>query len=161
MESAMSDAANVLLSIGGQPSEASEGRTYTRNNPLTGEAATTASAAGVEDARRAAKTTGAAFPAGSALGPNPRRALLNKAASALEARADQFVDAMMNETGSTEMWARINLMLAAGMVREAAALTTQIGGEVIPSDHPGRIAMALKEPVGVILGIAPWTAPIL
>jgi acyl-CoA reductase-like NAD-dependent aldehyde dehydrogenase len=47
------------------------------------------------------------------------------------------------------------------MVREAAALTTQIAGEVIPSDKPGCLAMALREPVGVILGIAPWNAPII
>ena len=47
------------------------------------------------------------------------------------------------------------------MVREAAALTTQISGEVIPSDKPGCLAMALREPVGVILGIAPWNAPII
>jgi acyl-CoA reductase-like NAD-dependent aldehyde dehydrogenase len=32
---------------------------------------------------------------------------------------------------------------------------------VIPSDKPGCLAMALKEPVGVILGIAPWNAPII
>jgi benzaldehyde dehydrogenase (NAD) len=68
---------------------------------------------------------------------------------------------MMGEIGATEGWARFNLMLAAGMVREAAALTTQISGEVIPSDKPGCIAMALREPVGVILGIAPWNAPII
>jgi acyl-CoA reductase-like NAD-dependent aldehyde dehydrogenase len=47
------------------------------------------------------------------------------------------------------------------MVREAAALTTQINGEVIPSDKPGCLSMALREPVGVILGIAPWNAPII
>ncbi|KAJ8138416.1 hypothetical protein OY671_008371, partial [Metschnikowia pulcherrima] len=47
------------------------------------------------------------------------------------------------------------------IVREAAALTTQIQGEVIPSDKPGCVAMAIKEPVGVILGIAPWNAPII
>ena len=67
----------------------------------------------------------------------------------------------MGEIGATEGWARFNLMLAAGMVREAAALTTQIGGEVIPSDKPGCLAMALREPVGVMLGIAPWNAPII
>src|SRR4051812_24565143 len=157
----MSEAANVLLSIGGEEQEAAQGRSYTRNNPMTGEAATIAAAAGVEDARRAADAAGEAFAAWSALGPNPRRALLNKAAAALEARADAFVAAMMSETGATEGWARFNLMLAAGMVREAAALTTQIGGEVIPSDKAGCIAMALREPVGVILGIAPWNAPII
>ena len=47
------------------------------------------------------------------------------------------------------------------MVREAAAITTQIAGEVIPSDKPGCMALVLKEPVGVILGIAPWNAPIV
>ena len=40
-------------------------------------------------------------------------------------------------------------------------MTTQIGGEVIPSDKPGCLAMALREPVGVVLGIAPWNAPII
>ena len=103
----------------------------------------------------------AGFPAWAAMGPNARRAVLMKAAAALEARADAFVEAMMGEIGATKGWALLNLGLAAGMVREAAALTTQIGGEVIPSDKPGCLAMALKEPVGVILGIAPWNAPII
>ena len=157
----MSEAASVLLSIGGTDSEAAEGRTFTRNNPVTGQAATRAAAAGIGDANRAADAADKAFAEWSSLGPNPRRALLNKAAAALESKADQFVAAMMSETGSTEMWARFNLMLAAGIVRESAALTTQIGGEVIPSDKAGCIAMALREPVGVILGIAPWNAPII
>ena len=87
--------------------------------------------------------------------------MLNKAAVALEARKDEFVKAMMGETGATAGWAMFNLMLAAGMMREAAAMTTQIGGEVIPSDKPGCIALALREPVGVMLGIAPWNAPII
>ncbi|MDT8758419.1 aldehyde dehydrogenase [Sphingomonas psychrotolerans] len=135
--------------------------TFTRRNPVTGEVATTAKAFTVADANAAADAAAAAFVTWSALGPNARRAALTKAAAALEARADQFVDAMMHEIGATEGWARFNLMLAAGMVREAAALTTQIGGEVIPSDKPGCIAMALREPVGVMLGIAPWNAPII
>jgi acyl-CoA reductase-like NAD-dependent aldehyde dehydrogenase len=95
------------------------------------------------------------------MGPGARRAVLGKAAVALEARKDQFVAAMMGEIGSTAGWAMFNLMLAANIVREAAALTTQVGGEVIPSDKPGCIALALREPVGVVLGIAPWNAPII
>lgn len=135
--------------------------TFTRLNPVTGDVATTAPAFGPAEAIAAADAAAAAFPAWSALGPNARRAALTKAADALAARADQFVDAMMDEIGATENWARFNLMLAVSMVREAAALTTQIGGEVIPSDKPGCIAMALREPVGVMLGIAPWNAPII
>lgn len=137
------------------------GMTFDRINPVTGQVATTAAAFGPAEANAAVEAAAAAFPAWSALGPNARRAALTKAADALAAKGDQFVDAMMGEVGATEGWARFNLMLAVGMVREAAALTTQIGGEVIPSDKPGCIAMALREPVGVMLGIAPWNAPII
>ncbi|MGZ8351462.1 MAG: aldehyde dehydrogenase family protein, partial [Allosphingosinicella sp.] len=139
----MADAVNVLLAIGGSERDAAGGRTFTRANPMTGEAATRAAAASVEDAKAAAAAAGKAAPGWAATGPNARRALLNKAAAALESKAGDFVAAMMTETGATEGWARFNLMLAAGMVREAAAITTQIGGEVIPSDHPGKLAMAL------------------
>jgi len=59
------------------------------------------------------------------------------------------------------MWAGFNVFLAAGMIREAAALTTQITGEVIPSDVPGSLAMGIRQPAGVVLGIAPWNAPII
>jgi benzaldehyde dehydrogenase (NAD) len=134
---------------------------FERKNPLTGETASKAPAMKAGDVPAVAEKAAAAFPAWAAMGPNARRAVLMKAAAALEARADKFVDAMMGEIGATEGWARFNLMLAASMVREAAAITTQISGEVIPSDKPGCLAMALKEPVGVILGIAPWNAPII
>ncbi len=134
---------------------------FTRLNPLTGEVASSAPAMQAADIPAIAARAGAAFPAWAAQGPNARRAVLMKAADALEARKDAFVAAMMAETGATAGWAMFNLGLAAGMVREAAAITTQITGEVIPSDKPGCLAMALKEPVGVILGIAPWNAPII
>jgi benzaldehyde dehydrogenase (NAD) len=87
--------------------------------------------------------------------------LLLKAADALEAKAPKFAEAVPAETGATAMWAGFNVMLAAGMIREAAALTTQIGGEVIPSDVPGSLAMGVRQPAGVVLGIAPWNAPVI
>jgi benzaldehyde dehydrogenase (NAD) len=134
---------------------------FERKNPLTGETASSAPAMKAADMGAIAAKAAVAFPAWAATGPHARRAVLMKAAAALEARTDAFVDAMMSEIGATKGWALFNLGLAASMVREAAALTTQISGEVIPSDKPGCLAMALKEPVGVILGIAPWNAPII
>jgi acyl-CoA reductase-like NAD-dependent aldehyde dehydrogenase len=52
-------------------------------------------------------------------------------------------------------------MIAPNMLREAAARTTQISGEIIPSDKPGTRAMAIRQPAGVCLGIAPWNAPVI
>jgi benzaldehyde dehydrogenase (NAD) len=135
--------------------------TFERLNPVTGAVATTSTAMTIAQAQAAADAAQAAFAGWSALGPNARRAFLTKAADALDSKAAAFVDAMMGEIGATEGWARFNLMLAVGIVREAAALTTQIAGEVIPSDKPGCIAMAVREPAGVVLGIAPWNAPII
>jgi benzaldehyde dehydrogenase (NAD) len=134
---------------------------FERINPLTHEPASKAAAMSPGEARAVADRAANAFPGWSTLGPNARRALLMNAATALEARKDDFVRAMMTEVGATAGWAMFNLMLAAGMLREAASLTTQIGGEVIPSDKPGCLALTLREPVGVILGIAPWNAPII
>ena len=54
-----------------------------------------------------------------------------------------------------------NVSLAAGMLEEAAALTTSITGEVIPSNVPGLTAMGVRQPAGVVLGIAPWNAPVI
>ena len=52
-------------------------------------------------------------------------------------------------------------MLAASMLREAASMTTQITGEVLPTDVPGNLALAIRRPCGVVLGIAPWNAPVI
>jgi len=51
--------------------------------------------------------------------------------------------------------------LAAGILTEAASLTTQIAGEVIPSDVPGSLAMGVRQAAGVVVGIAPWNAPVI
>lgn len=151
----------VSMKIAGADRKASDGRSFTRKNPVTGKVATEAPAASVADAIAAADAAAAAMPAWAALGPNARRAALLKAADALAAKGDLIVATMAEETGATEPWARFNVMVASNMLREAAALTTQVSGEVIPADKPGSFAMGIREPAGVVLGIAPWNAPVI
>ncbi|MBN9475451.1 MAG: salicylaldehyde dehydrogenase [Bordetella sp. SCN 67-23] len=152
---------DIKLLIDNEDRDATGGATFVRRDPVTGDDSTRASAATVADARAAADAAAAAFPAWAALGPNERRRLLNRAADLLEERTPEFIARMIAETGATRGWAGFNAHLAAGILREAAAMTTQIAGEVIPSDVPGSLAMAVRQPVGVVLGIAPWNAPII
>ena len=152
---------DVPLLIGGQARPATAGKTFHRAGPLSPEPASVAAAASVADALAAADAASAAFAGWSRTGPGARRALLSKAADALEARAGDFADAMSSETGASRLWAGFNVHLAADMLREAAALTTQVAGEVIPSDVPGSLAMAQRQPAGVVLGMAPWNAPVI
>jgi acyl-CoA reductase-like NAD-dependent aldehyde dehydrogenase/ABC-type branched-subunit amino acid transport system ATPase component len=157
-EKTMSD---LSMLINGLAVSAERGATFERRNPLDGSVATRAPAASAADAVAAVEAAAEAFKTWRDTGPSARRALLLKAADALEAKTPQFVEAVPAETGATGMWAGFNVMLAAGMIREAASLTTQIGGEVIPSDVPGSLAMGVRQPAGVVLGIAPWNAPII
>ena len=147
--------------IAGEAAKAGNGATFERRNPLDGSVATRAPAATPDDAVRAVEAAHKAFPAWAALGPTERRQMLMKASQALQAKADAFAAAMAAETGASGLWAGFNVHLAAGMLLEAASLTTQINGQIIPSDVPGSIAMAVRQPAGVVLGIAPWNAPVI
>ena len=149
------------LLIEGRKVAAEGGRTFTRNNPLTGAVATEAAAASTGDAVRAAAAAARAFPAWSATGPAERRALLLAAADNLEARKADIAEAMAEELGATAAWAGFNVMLGANVLREAASMTTMIKGEIIPSNRPGSMAMAIRQPAGVVLSMAPWNAPVI
>jgi acyl-CoA reductase-like NAD-dependent aldehyde dehydrogenase len=151
----------INLLINGEETPSARGAAFDRKDPVTGAVATTAAAASPEDANRAVEAAARAFGSWSETGPNTRRALLSKAADLLEARTPDFIEAMISETGSTGPWAGFNCYFAAKILREAAALTTQITGEIVPSDKPGTLAMAVRQPVGVCVGIAPWNAPVI
>jgi len=118
-------------------------------------------AASLAEARHAANVAAKAFPSWSATAPGERRALLEKAAAILLARREEFIRIIAAETGGTRDWAELNCRLGASIVREAAAMTTQISGDVIPTDRQGSLAMAIRQPCGVVLSMAPWNAPIV
>ena len=152
---------DIRMLIGGELRAAANGASFERRNPLDHSVATCAPAATAADAVAAVDAAAAAFPVWAAMGPGERRALLLKASQALEAKGEAIAAAMAAETGASAIWAGFNVHLAAGMLLEAASLTTQINGELIPSDVPGNVAMAVRQPAGVVLGIAPWNAPVI
>ncbi|MBB3919493.1 aldehyde dehydrogenase [Rhizobium fabae] len=151
----------ISLLINGVDRPAASGRTYDRVDPFTGELASRAAAAGPDDVTAAIDAASAAFPAWSKTGPSQRRAILMKAADIMDSKAGEFTRLMIEETGATAPWAGFNVMFAANILREAGAMTTQIAGEIIPSDKPGTLAMGVRQAAGVCLAIAPWNAPVI
>jgi acyl-CoA reductase-like NAD-dependent aldehyde dehydrogenase len=149
------------LLIGGEWVEASRGSTFERSDPLTGDTVTRAAAAGREDARNAVAAAAAAFPAWAATPAGERRTLLNQAADSLMEAAPDIAAAMTEEVGGTFGWGMFNCDLASRMLREAAAQAYSVVGEVIPSDVPGSLAMGVRQPAGVVVGMAPWNAPVI
>ncbi|MGO6994121.1 aldehyde dehydrogenase [Rhizobium leguminosarum] len=152
---------NISLLINGTDRAASGGRTYDRIDPFTEKLASRAAAASQDDVAAAVSAASAAFGAWSKTGPGQRRAILMKAADIMDSKVGEFTRLMIEETGSTAPWAGFNVMLAANILREAGAMTTQISGEIIPSDKPGTLAMGVRQAAGVCLAIAPWNAPVI
>ncbi len=149
------------LLIGGEWRDAASGREFAQSFPYTGEEVGSAAAAGPEDARAAVDAAWAAFPEWSRSAPAQRRELLSRAAEVLSGRAEEIAGIVTEETGGVFGWGMFNVQLAAGMLREAAAQAYWVTGEVIPSDVPGKLAMGVRQPAGVVAAIAPWNAPVI
>ena len=153
--------AEQQLLIGGNWTGARSGREYEQTFPYTGEPVGRAAAAGREDARAAVDAAASAFSEWSTSAPAVRRAVLSKAADLMMERQQEIAGLVTEETGGVFGWGMFNVELAAGMLREAAAQAYNLVGEVIPSDVPGKLAMGVRQPAGVVVAIAPWNAPVI
>src|SRR5271157_975682 len=142
--------------IDGAAVGAASGATFTRRDPVTGAVASEAAAASEADVARAVEAAHRAFPAWSETGPSERRALLLKAADLLEAHTADFAQAMTEEIGATGPWGGFNVHFAASLLREAAALTTQITGAfhgAMPSTTPAGWRTASDSTLGLSAGM--------
>jgi acyl-CoA reductase-like NAD-dependent aldehyde dehydrogenase len=147
--------------INGEWVSALDGALYDDLNPYTGEVFARVPSGKRADAKRAIEAAVAAFPAWSHTLPAERQALFLKAADILEKKQMQVVEILAEETGCTFGFAMFQTMFTPGLLREAAAQVHQASGEVIPSDMPGAFYMAIRQPIGVVAGIAPWNAPLI
>ena len=147
--------------INGKWVDALDGERYDDDNPYTGEVFARVSAGKRADARQAIDAAYAAFPAWSHTLPAERQALFLKAADILEKKRDEIVTILAEETGCTFGFAMFQSGFTPGLLREAAAQVHQANGEIIPADLPGALYLAMRQPVGVVVGIAPWNAPLI
>jgi vanillin dehydrogenase len=126
------------------------------------DSASAAAAAIREDARAAVVAAELAFPGWSATPPGERSRLLERASELLMERQGEIATLVTDETGGTLDWGMFNVQLASGMLAYYAGQTDAPADEQeIPSHIPGKQAKAVRQPVGVVVGIAPWNAPVI
>ncbi|KAL6357086.1 hypothetical protein LRP88_10704 [Fusarium phalaenopsidis] len=130
-------------------------------DPITQQVVHHAPAATEEHAIRTVERAEAAFATWKDSTPWQRRQIFLRAAAIIGSRQHELIDAMIRETGAKKPWAEMNVSLGIQFVLEGAAMATQVKGELLPSNEKGLLTMVFKEPCGVVLGIAPWNAPII
>lgn len=149
--------------IGGEWQPSVDGATFELANPFSGTVVTRAAAGTRVDAHAAIDAAAAAFPAWASADAAERARVLAGAADLLEERAASIAALVTEECGGTHGWGLFNASLAAGMLRAAAGLTGAVdeATETIASAVPGLEARAVRRPAGVVVGMAPWNAPVI
>jgi vanillin dehydrogenase len=149
------------LLIAGRSLPSRSGRRFTRTNPCSADIVTNAAAACEDDVDAAACSAAAAFPYWSRTSPQQRSSVLEQAALLLAARADEFARVMLQETGATLQWCHFNIEMAVRVLTEAASCAGEVARPDLTVLQAGSGSLAIRQPAGVCLAIAPWNAPIL
>src|SRR4051795_6390644 len=147
--------------IGGEWVDAADGATFEDRDPYTGDVVALVPAGGAAGAPRAVGAAAAAFPAWSQSLPAERQRIFLKAADLLESRLEEVVSLLARETGCSFGFGMFQLGFVAGLFRQAASIGYQTLGQGIPTDSPGKLALGLRKPVGVVGAIAPWNAALI
>ena len=148
------------LFIAGEWRLASTGATFEDINPTTRQPMAripNGTAVDMDDAIAAAH---AAQPAWAQMLPAERAGFFYNAIDVFSRRQQEFCNALIQETGSGFGKAMFECSLVPLALREAAALTSQAIGEILPSNVPGKINAVQRKPAGVVGVISPWNFPL-
>jgi acyl-CoA reductase-like NAD-dependent aldehyde dehydrogenase len=155
---AESDAEKYKAFIGGQWQETTSW--FDDLNPTTRQVLAAAPNCTSQDMDAAIAAAYAAQPAWAALPPAARAEFFYKAADLFISRQQEFVDALVAETGSGFGKSMFECSLVPIALREAAALPTRVTGEFMPSNVPGKVNTVQRKPAGVVGVISPWNFPL-
>lgn len=146
--------------IDGKWTPASTGRMMAVTNPATGETIDSVPLGNAEDADRAIASAAAAFKQWRRV-PMARRAKLQHAAAArLRERADEFARLLTLELGRPLAGAKIEMERSADLLDYFAEEGLRLRGEIPMINEEHERVLVVKEPVGVVVAIAPFNYPI-
>ncbi|MGI5936221.1 MAG: aldehyde dehydrogenase family protein [Oscillospiraceae bacterium] len=149
------------LFIGGEWVPTVTGKVIDDINPANGSVFARVHTAGPEEVEAAIASAYAARMTWAETLPEEREKILLKAADHMEANIMDFCARLIDESGSTFMKAMGELMECVNIFRAAAGECRRVDGTVFPPDMPGQMSFCVRQPLGVIGGIAPFNYPVL
>ena len=135
-------------------------KTFAVLNPATGETIGNVARSDAKDVETAIESSHKAFVNWANLAAWEREKILLKCADKLEENANKLTDILIDESGSCITKARFETNYTPRLLRAAAGEATRLDGETLPNERATRMSFVIREPVGVVVCIVPFNAPL-
>jgi succinate-semialdehyde dehydrogenase/glutarate-semialdehyde dehydrogenase len=134
-------------------------KTFSVDNPATGETIGTVPDMGTAETRRAIEAADRAWPAWRAKTAKERSAILRKWFDLMMANQDDLGLILTTEQGKPLAEAKGEIAYGASFVEWFAEEAKRVYGDVIPPHQADKRILVLKQPIGVSAMITPWNFP--
>lgn len=148
--------------INGQYVDSLDGSTMPVINPATGQQYATAPKSSVADIDMAMHAASKAFDTWKNTTPSERSLALYRIADAIEARAEEFIAAEVENTGKPVSLTRSEeIPPMVDQIRFFAGAARMLDGKASTEYMPNMTSIIRREPVGVCAQVAPWNYPMM
>ncbi len=148
--------------IGGSFVDASAVDTIDVINPGSGDVVARSPISTIDDVNRAFDVAKAAFATWKRTTPGQRQAMLLKIADAMEANADELVEAQHRNTGQPREVIRVEeVITGADHMRFFAGAGRVLEGKSAGEYLEGHTSFVRREPIGVVAQVTPWNYPLM
>jgi betaine-aldehyde dehydrogenase len=148
--------------IDGESVEAAEGETAPVIDPSTGESYAEAPVSGTEDVQRACAAAARAFETWREATPAERSLALLRIADAVEARAEELLEAETRNTGKPLALTRDEeIPPMVDQIRFFAGAARLLEGRAAAEYMAGHTSFIRREPIGVCAQVTPWNYPLM
>ncbi|MDA4131226.1 MAG: aldehyde dehydrogenase family protein [Thaumarchaeota archaeon] len=150
------------LIIDGAEVDSQSGATAQIHNPArVNEIVGSFSLGAVEDAKKAIDVAYDAYEKWSETTPRARSQLLFRAAELLAQSEAEMAELLTREQGKTYPESLNEVRLTASVFKYYAGLAPTISGRKVELADPTEFGLVFKQPMGVVVAIAPWNSPVI
>jgi succinate-semialdehyde dehydrogenase/glutarate-semialdehyde dehydrogenase len=145
--------------INAQWVHSNSGATFIVQNPADGSTLAELPEMGQVETAHAIAMADAAFPAWRDFSPNQRKAILDKWVNLIQQNIDDLAIILSSEQGKPLSQAKMEYDFTLERMSFLAGESLRVHGQTLPSVSPDKRSLVIRQPFGVIAGVAPWNFP--